>query len=178
MPTLEGGKRDRMIWYAVWDLIREHLDMLGWLQDPVTNNLPRQPVEIPFGGFPDGEAITPNGIAVMPFDTTFVGLEVGSTLSRGDQIFVVDIFAEDHATGVALRGDISAILRGEYPSIGRTRNVVEVYDQDLATPALIATLDIEDVRNDKAPGGAEAWERYWYSILFVVEDEDWAGIDD
>lgn len=174
MP-LEGGKRDRMIWYANWLLIRDNLGALGWLDDPVANSLPRQPVEIPWGGFPDGEAITPNGIAVMPFDTDYVGLEIGSTLSRGDQIFVCDIYAEDHSVGVALRGDISAILRGAYPSIGRDRNVVEVYDVDLATPALVATLDIEDVRLDRANEGRQPWERYWYSIMWTVEDEDWAA---
>lgn len=172
MP-LEGGKRERMIWMSVWSMISDNLDALGWLTDPVAAGYDRAPVTIPWGGFPDGEPITPNGIAVMPEDVTYTGLETGSTASQRNRVFYADIFAEDHAVGINLRGDISSILRGEYPSIGRDRNIVEIYDFDLATPAVVAVMDIENVSDDRSKGGTEPWERYWYSVLFTVEDEGW-----
>lgn len=173
MVALEGGKRDRMVWMSVWTMLRDGLDQLGWLTDPVAAGYPRQPVTIPWGGIPDGEPIRPNAISVMPEDIDYVNMETGSDLQSGNRFFVVDIYAEDHAVGVNLRGDLSAMLRGNYPSIGRDRSVVEVYDYDMATPGLIAVMDIVNVSDDRAQSAKQPWERFWYSILFTVEDENW-----
>lgn len=171
--ALEAGKRDRMVWYAMHTMIESGLDQLGWLDDPVTNGLDRLEVQIPWGGFPDGEPVPVNAVVVMPEDTDYSELETGSNAERRDRVFVIDVYAEDHAVGVHLRGDISAMLRGHHPSIGRDRNILEVEDLDLATPVVVATMDIVNVRDDRARGGTDPWERYWYSIVCVVEDEGW-----
>lgn len=173
MADLVAGKRDRMVWYNLHVMIEEGLGLLGWLDDPVSLGLDRQPVHMPFGGHPDVDKIPLNTVVVMPQDIDYAALETGSNAEMRERVFVVDIHAEDHAVGIHLRGDISAMLRGHYPTIGRDQAKLDVYDFDHATPPIVATMDIENVRDDRAVGGREPWERYWYSILFVVEDEGW-----
>lgn len=171
--VLEAGKRDRMVWASMHSTIHSSLELLGWFDDPTVNGLDRQPVAMPWEGWPDGEKIPVNAIVVMPEDADFNALEIGSQAEERRRFFLIDIYAESHAVGVHLRGDISAILRGQMSSIGRDRNIVEVTDQDMATPAVVATMDIENVREDRSNGGREPWERYWYSIMCTVIDEGW-----
>lgn len=173
--TLHGGLRDRAVWASLYWMVYDGLEQLGWLDDPVANDIPRQPVYVPWGGFPDGEPITVNAVSVMPEDNTYSPLETGSNAEFKNRFYVIDVYAEDHAVGIALRGDISAMLRGQHPTIGRDQNKLDVYDYDMATPAIFATMDIENVRDDRAIGGSEPWERYWYSILLTIEDEDWGS---
>ena len=173
MADLVAGKRDRMVWASLYQMVKDCLELLGWFDDPTANSLDRKPVAMPWEGWPDGEKIPVNAIVVMPEDTDFDALEIGSNAEERRRIFIIDIYAESHAIGVHLRGDISAILRGQLAAVARDRNVLDVYDYDMATPAVVATMDIENVREDRAQGGQEPWERYWYSIMFVVLDEGW-----
>jgi hypothetical protein len=168
-----AGQRDRFVWYSLHEHVRAGLDLLGWFDDPVANDLDRQAVHMPFGGYTEGVTIPVNSIVLMPGDTGYSGLEIGSNSQRGDRVYLVDIYAEDHATGVHLRGDISALLRGQLPDLGYDNNVLEVIDPDQATPSVFAVLDIENVREDRAYGGNDPWEQYWYSIMLVIEDDVW-----
>lgn len=170
--VLEAGKRDRMVWYNLHRMIADGLELLGWLDDPVANNLKHQQVYIPWGEPDDSDPVPVNTVRIMPEDNDFEDMETGSHAQMSQRVFVVDIYAENHAIGMHLRGDISAMLRGHLASVGRDRPVLEVYDYDLATPAVVAVLDIENVREDRARGN-DPWERYWYSIMLVLEDEVW-----
>lgn len=169
--VLAGGKRDRMIWLSLYRMVYDALEELGWFNDPVANDLDRQRVNMPWGGFSDHEPVPVNAIVVMPEDISRSPMETGSSAMFKNRFYTWEIYAEDHAVGSHLRGDIAAILTGEHPEIGRVANTLEVYDWDMATPGLVAVMDIEDVRDDRAKGGQEPWERYWYSILHRVEDD-------
>lgn len=167
-----AGKRDRMVWYSLHRHVYDGMELLGWFDDPVALELDRQAVHMPFGGYAEGVTIPVNSIVLMPDDTSYTDLECGSNSQRGDRGFLIDIYAEDHATGIHLRGDISALLRGHYSSIGYDQNKLEVVDEDQATPSVFATLDIEGVREDRGRGN-DPWEQFWYSITLGIEDDVW-----
>ena len=170
---MEGGLRDRMVWTSMFNMVVESLDLLGWLDDPVAAALDHAQVQVRMTPWPEGQPIPPNTVVIMPEDIDYLGLETGSNAEIRNRVFLIDIYAEDHIVGRHLSGDISAILRGRMPSIGRDRAVLDVYDYTQATPPVVAVCDIENVRDERAHSTTHPWEQCWYSVMCVIEDEGW-----
>ncbi len=82
----------------------------------------------------------------------------------------IDVYAQDDATGTHLSNDIRDILRGKFPSIGRIRPLCEVYDKTMATPSVIFTVDLEEVRWDRGRSFAEDWLKHWFVVSATLTD--------
>lgn len=172
MTTYVGGLRVRLIQDNLFDMIQDSLDALGWFDSGRDHN----PVEMVEEEPNWEEPITPNKISVLIESIDDFEAEMGSNLMEERHNVFVDIYAEDDATGMHLSNDIRDILRGKFPSIGRTVSRMDVYDKTLATPAQIFAVDIENSRWDRGRSFSESWLRHWFvvscDLVDVYGDED------
>lgn len=170
--TIVGGLRARLIEDSLVQMITDSLRALGWM-DPARQHLPLNIIDEPVD--PDVE-IPLNTIAFEASIVSDKPAEVGSNLTEDRWPFYIDVYAESKALGTHLSNDIRDILRGKFPSIGRTGPVLDVYDLRQATPPWIFGCVIENVRCDKGHNWPQPWRQHWYSIsldlIDTYDDED------
>jgi hypothetical protein len=175
-PTIVGGLRSRLIFDSTFRLISDGLTALGWF-DPARRHAPVNLVDEP----PDTEREVPlNTLALSDENVSGTAWELGSNLAEKIRFFYVDLYAESDSLGKHLIGDVADLLEGRFASIGRTGPTVDVYDFRQATPSVVATCDVVNLRVDRAHGWTKEWLRNWFSIQFQLvdfygEDEDEAG---
>lgn len=174
--VLEGGKRDRMVAASFFQWLKEGADQLGWLEDPAISGADHSQVYIVEGPIADNETIPPNTVVVTIEDIDYEDVETGSNSQRATRMGLVDIYAEDDIVGQHLRGDLSAMCRGHMASIGYDDPGFEIFDYDQATPSAVGAAEIASVRDERARGGTQEWERHWFSIMAVIEDEAWVDL--
>lgn len=178
-PELAGGLRDRMISTSLYNMVRDSLEALGWL------GLGRQhlPINMISGPVPQNEPIEPNTLTVTLLDTSEVDAEIGSNAVELTHVVVVNFYAEPpppdgnggDALGRHVIGDVRAIIKGELPSIGRDRAVLEVYDYTLATPAVAFTCEFASNRvlAAKVHHANHPWEHWWYTCDAELTEDRW-----
>lgn len=174
MTQLEGGKRDRMVAESLKLFVEDGMALLGWF----TTNPHHPTPEVLSHPMPDSREITGIKVYVSTEDIDYEDMETGSNLQRGSRAFIIDVFVDDKirfadAVALHLRGDISAMLRGQFPSIGYDQAKLPLWNLQLATPVVVARMDIVDVRDDRSRGLIQEWEREWLTVAFVLEDEPW-----
>lgn len=167
MPTsLVGGKRARAVIDSVYYEVERILTDLGWF-DSGRAHLPIDLIdEDPI----DRETVAFNTLAVVPSNTTDEDVEMGSNLSDHRRTFYLDFFAENQAIGEHLINDLGDALQGRMASIQRGSPYIPLYDYSQATPPLIRNMEVEDVVVSRAPTYSQAWQKYWYSIQFLIID--------
>lgn len=167
MPNPVGGYRARIIQDSTHAMMRDALDALGWMDATPAHqavNLVAEPVD-------SHEHVPFNTVAVYFANVGDTDLELGSNASEDRWFGVVDIYAEDEAIGRWLSHDVRDILRGKFPSIGRTQANVQVIDYDLATPVVVFVVDIENVAGDRALARGRAFEEFWWVVAFEAVDD-------
>lgn len=170
-----GGLRSRLIWDAVYNMIHDSLDSLGWF-DPNRDHAPIFMIPEPYTSI---EEIQPNTLTLVPEDMDSIDMELGSRLTERSRTFWMDFFAEDEVIATHMIGDVVDILEGRMAHIGRTNNWIDVYDPQIATPYLVTSCEIDHVTSH--PGSNERavstqWRRNWracaFDILDLYTDED------
>lgn len=163
MTLPEGGLRDRLIRTALHVLVLDIVEAVGW-RDPGRKHAP---VNVVATAYDTSELIAPNTIGVWLDDVDYEDGELGSNASIDTLSGVIDIFGESDSFSKEISGDISAGLRGRFPSIGRDRAVLEVFDT-MATPQLLDVCDIENVHIREAHDFPQEWLRHWRSITLDI----------
>lgn len=175
MADLIGGLRDRMIAESFYQMVKNGLEDLGWLD---AGRAHRQIVMQP-GPTPRNEPIEYNTLVV-----TFEDIdddpeqELGSNLTEFTHVGYVDFYCEPpppegnggEALGKQVIGDVRALVAGEMPAIGRSEPQLDVYDYSLATPVISFVTDIDRIAVRKAHRYDQPWERYWYTVAFEITE--------
>jgi hypothetical protein len=164
MSMVVGGLRARLIRDCTYELVRDKVIELGW-QQPGRRHLP---IVFRASVVPWEEEVPLNTVAISQTDVSDEPAEMGSNLSDDSWTFYVDLYAEDESVGTHLIHDIRDILRGKMPSIGRSRPILPVYNEDRTE--VLFNCDIEEVIIDRANDFPKAWQRYWYVCRFRVVD--------
>jgi len=164
--TVVGGLRARLIRDSVFHVVDDALRALGWY-DEVAG---RAPVTLRPTPYPLDEQVPPNTVALSDETDDATEMELGSDLSEFTWGMFADVYGENDAVALHLAGDVADALAGRMPSIGRGRPVVDVYNYTLATPVVIFTVEVIDVRKDRAHGFPQPWLRFWRSVSFRVVD--------
>ncbi len=164
--SIVGGLRHRLIQESLYNMLRDAISDLGWL-DPgrqhgpidfrVTPVLPSE--EVPF-----------NTVVLSTEDWAEDGWELGSNFSEFTWTCYVDIYAESDAVGRHFIGDIFDILAGRMSNIGRGRTNFPVYDYRQATPPIILYCDIEEPIIDRAHDFPKPFQQHWFACRFLVID--------
>ena len=165
--TVNGGLRSRLILDSLYHLIDDSLNALGWY-DSGRQHLPVSVTAEPIN---NNEEVPLNTIGVELDSSSDTDLEVGSNATIDDWLCYVDVYAENPAIGLELSNDIRDILRRQHPSINRDRAVLDVYDYRLATPTVLFTAFITNVRVDRARDWIQLWKQNWVSLSFTLSDE-------
>lgn len=162
MPDVEGGILERFLEESLYQRILGGLTQLGWFQ-PGRSHSPIVPLQ---EGVPTYESIEKNTL-VINFESADDDLhELGGDVALEDTYLgYAQFFAEDLSVGAHLSGDIRAILRGGFPSIGYDTPVLEIFDYRHATPPVIGYALIENVRREQNA----AFSRPWKATLFDVQ---------
>lgn len=166
MPGPIGGLRDRLIHESLYRLVRDALlDNLGW-GAPGRAHLPLNVVRTPVDPHTD---VPLNTMTVTPEDIAGEPYELGSHASVDTHPFWVDFYGENEDVAGQVIGDVREILRGKIA--GRTAPVLDVYDFDLATPVVLFSCVLEDVRTHRAHEVTRAHEQHWRAVSVDVVDE-------
>ena len=164
----EGGLRDRLIDAAMFNKLKEGLASQGWF-DAGRQHRPIKCIDAPVE---DDEQIAPNIVAMSSEGVSPTDLELGSNATVETFDYWFDIYAESDAVGKHLSGDIRAVFQGHFPADGFSEPVVDVYDQTMATPAKIFSVDV--VSTDRARNRnhvvATSPARHWWTVLVAIED--------
>lgn len=166
MSTYVGGLRYRLVVDSVYETVRASLAALGWFdagRQHAPINLRPEPVDW-------DEEVPPNTIAVSASISSSEPAEMGSNLEDETHAFYADVFAENDSLGRHLAHDLRDILRGKFPSIGRGRPSVQVFDMTVDPPVPLFYVDIDNVVADKAVAAAHPWQRHWWAVRFDVLD--------
>lgn len=163
-----GGLRARLIRDSVYRALYNALDDLGWFNPSASHS----PVTFPANSFPPDVEVPINTIGLVDDREFSEPIELGSILSERAWTMMVDFFGEDDALSLHLIRDVKDILEGRMPSIGRNEPIIDVYDftDSALSPPKIFTVEIEDVRVDKAHDFPQPWMRFWRSCEFLVVD--------
>lgn len=148
-------------------MVRAGLTSLGWF------SVGRQHRDVVFTieSIDPLTEVVPNSIGLAPGNERSIDRELGSVLAQKDWMFFIDVFAENDTVGLHLVRDIQDILEGRFPSIGRSTNVLPVYDYTQATPTVIFSCLLEDCIVDKAQLTEKSWQRHWWACSVTVRDE-------
>jgi hypothetical protein len=158
--------QERMVYQTVFDHVRTHLDLLGWMSS--------NPLMMPFGASvpvtiveetpePKLGPLAPNTIAFSegrtPDDSEG---ELGASwggLWVVDHTFFIDIYAENIGIAKALSSDLRAVLAGRLPGTSRYLPMND-YSGAQVTPAEGHMLHFEDVEIDRPMGSPSKlrWE--------------------
>jgi hypothetical protein len=161
-----GGLRARLIKDNFFNLIKDSLSDLGWL-DSGREHLP---VKILAVQLDDDTEIMPNIVSVSEEDVVSDEIEMGSNLSEHIWTYFVEVYAESHAVGLHLATDIRDIVEGRFSSINATKNSFTVFDLTEATPSYLFDCHMESVTMDRIRGYSRPQEKYWWVISLDVVD--------
>ncbi len=167
MPAPAGGLRDRLIFTALYELVQEILDTMGWFD----SGRQHAPINMVGEAVDVHDSIPVNTLSVSAESVDSEEAELGSLSEEQRHPYFVDFYSEDDSVGAALIGDVREGLKGKLA--GRTGPVLDVWDDTLATPALAFTCVLENVVSDRAHEFTDAHRKHWYSVsLDVVDDVD------
>lgn len=166
MPV--GGIRRRLIKHSFEMMLRNSLDQLDWFE-PNRNHDPVTIISIPMDEY-GPEEIKPNVISIAPEGERSEYWEMGSLMEEVRWDFYIDIFAENHAIGIHLTGDVEDIIKGKMPSIGRNRPHLEVLDYQQATPTPLFVCQIENVIVERVRDWTHPLQKHWYALGFEMVD--------
>lgn len=166
--SVVGGLRDRLIIENIRWLIEENLRLLGWYEE--NNTLIDYSITVRSSPVEDDEELLPNIVAVSTEGTTSDYLELGSDLEEFTWNFYIDIYAEDHASGLHLCGDIKAIIGGKLPSIGRLGKTLDIYDLTMATPPVLFRVEVDKIESQRSRVYNKAFQKFWWVVGFQLTD--------
>lgn len=167
MPIV-GGLRDRLIIENMKMLIEDNLNLLGWFD--TENQLIANSLTVLSSPVDDTEELLPNIISLSPEEKSSDELELGSDFSEYRWQVYVDIYAEDHASGLHLCGDVEAIISGKLASIGRVGKHIPIYDLTMATPPIAFYIEIDNIVSSKQRFYNRNFERHWWTVGFEIID--------
>lgn len=160
-----NGLDQRFLRYGVYHLLDWALTDLGWFGDRR-----HRPVTLLFEPLNWDEPVDPNLIGFELISTPVEELELGNVqLTRARTRLIVTALVENASLGLELAGDISAILTGSLPSIGRERGVIELLDYRQATPPVIGYVSVDGVIVDEPASHTKRdWRQHWYTVECVL----------
>ena len=170
MTEYVGGIRERDIRESLIAMVEDSLLALGWVFEGTAK---RDPITVLREQVPMDEEITRNTIALWWGDSTHDGAEVGSNETVDTYPVTIDIYGQDDSLASQLSGDIRSILQGQFPTVGRTRPNLDVYNTTADTPSLQFTCRLEGIERDRVPSSSNSpFRRNWFAInLHIVDDE-------
>jgi hypothetical protein len=158
MP-LEGGLRDRMVIESLGNHIQTHLTALGWF-DPLREH---KPINV-ISGFPnDTDEVELNTMAFSVENAFGEDMEMGSDAEVHQTAFFVDMFMEDDAVGWHLSGDVYFFLK-------KNRHL-DVFDYSTGGNPVDFKVELMDIDRRKPVRAVNAWQRHWFTVSFVAEDD-------
>lgn len=171
---IRGGLRARLVIDSVRFAIISTLDQLGWFEPTVYDTPPGIRRHRPFRYIARpvnwATAIEPNAIAISSQDVGDNDLAFGGEVEDRHEIYV-DLFAQDDSVGWQVSYDIRDSLLGKNPELGTLGPQVDVYDFRQPTPSPFATVDVDLIRVDRTQGEAREWQRHWFMMRILVEDD-------
>lgn len=166
MATVVGGTRARLIRQSLYEMINTSLDQIGWFNP----NQSFKPITFDYRAQNHDEQIEYNTAALSDENMKETGWELGSLYTETTWQMYIDFFADSDALGIHFIRDVQDILRGRWPSIGRSDTPFPVYDTRQATPPILFYCDIDNVMIDRAHGFLKPWLVHWYSCSFNIID--------
>lgn len=169
MATYTGGLRLRLVQDNFMTYLRDGLDALGWFDVGRAN----EPLQVIIDPLEHEIEIKPNMVAVSGEAISNYELEIGSGLEENRWAFFLDIYAESHAIGVHLAGDVRDLLRGKIRSIGYSTPFYSVFDLSLSSPVELFKCEMESVEINRARNYAKPYQKFWWIVsLDVVDNYD------
>lgn len=167
-----GGLRARLISDNLYNLLKDSLEDLGWMDA----GRQHAPVRVEPEPLEADEEAKPNVVTLSEEFMSEVDSEMGHHPGRAQKTekswdYVIDIYGENQAIAKQLAADIYDVISGKFTSLGRTEPILVVYDLSQATPSEIFTCQIEDFSMDKARNYVKSYQRFWWSVFFTVVDE-------
>jgi hypothetical protein len=169
-PTVVGGLRTRLIFDNLYNLIKDNLTQLDWLNGDGSRR--HSPIHFVVESQDITTEIPINTLTLSDENVASTPWEVGSQFTEDTRYYYVDFFAESDPVGKHLIGDVRDILLGKYASLGRVAPELDVWDlRNNGQPTqVLFSCTIIDVRVDRAHGYREPWLRHWYSVQFGLLD--------
>lgn len=170
MTQYVGGKRARLNHMAVFEVVRDGLDELNWLDEDAGHEL----VTVISKQVDRDDTIKPNVVVVVAEDVTQMDMEMGTNLAEQRWDYYIDVYAEDDAVGMHLATDIKDILNGRFTSsVSRLGPNITVYDRSVssATPIELHHIEIEDLNMDRSRFYEKPHEKHWWMLAFAVVDQ-------
>ena len=162
MATVVGGLRTRYVHNSLFNMLEDTLTSIGWFDGGRAHSS----VSIRSTPLDADEEAQPNLIAIDLYDSDMEDAEMGNSVLTYDTYFyAIDVYAENHAVGMHLAGDIRDILKGKFSTHGRTGPTLPVFDYSLTTPAQIAVLEIEDIQMAKSQSYSKPHEKYYWQVI-------------
>jgi hypothetical protein len=173
MTTLTGGLRLRLVRDSALNAVVDGLTAQGWF-DAGRRHRPVTVTAEPVGW---EEPVEPNLLTVVVNALDSDYLETGSNFMRDTLRVVVDLYAESDTLGMELANDIRDLLRGRLGA-AVTRSALPIWDYRLATPAVIAFADVDNVAVSRSIAVAQqSWRRYWFTIAADLYDAYYTADD-
>ncbi len=164
---MPDGRRDRLIQESAYRMIVDALGTIGWF-DAGRNH---QPILAQSAPVDEHVEIPVNTLTVVMEDSPSSDLQMGDNAQSFAHSFWVDFYAENDAVGRQLIGDVRYILQGLHSAAGRNFSVLDIYDYDQATPAVLFRCGIQDVVTDRGHDYTQAHRKFWFTCRFDVEDD-------
>lgn len=171
---IRGGLRSRLVIDSVRFAVISTLQQLGWFDPTIYDNPPgvrrHQPFRYISRPVDWSEDILPNAIAISAEDISDDDLGLGGEVEDRIELYV-DLFAQDDALGWQVIYDLRDSLLGKNPELGTLGPQIDVYDFRQPTPAPFTTVDVDTVRVDRSQNEARQWQRHWFMLRIIVEDD-------
>lgn len=166
MTVYVGGLRARLVRDSVFHCIDKLMTDLGWYA-PADSH---QPIRFLADPLPLDVEVPLNTMALSEDGDAPDEIELGSQLAEHNWSMFVDFYGENEALALHVVRDIADGLAGRMSSLGRFAPLIEVYDWTLATPVCIFTVQLEQIKTERAHNFPHPWLRHWYSCSFTVID--------
>lgn len=166
MSQYVGGLRARLIRESIFQELQTSLAALGWFD----TNRRHKPITLLDEAVPDREQVLVNTAALTDTNEIETDEEVGSNLAEHRWTFYLDFYGESDALATHFVHDVRDLLRGRFPSIGRTDPSIPVYDWTQATPSYLFRVQIENMVVDRAQNFTSPRLAHWYALRFEVVD--------
>lgn len=171
---IRGGLRARLVTDSVRFAVIATMQQHGWFDATVHDTPPGLRRHQPFRYIPRpvdwAEDIRPNAISIASDDISDDELALGGEVEDRHEIYI-DVFAQDDSVGWQVVYDIRDSLLGKNSELGTLGPQIDVYDFRLPTPAPFTTVDVDTIRVDRSLGETREWQRHWYMVQVVVEDD-------
>lgn len=171
---MRGGLRSRLILDSTRVTIVAGLEDLGWFNPTVYDNPPgvRRHRNVHYLTKPVhwDQEVTVNAFAVTAEDISDDPIGLAGELEDTLRCYV-DVFAQDEQFGIHFAADVRDILAGKMPSIGRTGPFINIFDLRTSPPTAFTTVEVDDLRIDRAQQTVLPWQQYWYMIRFDLIDD-------